>query len=105
MTVRKAKASGVPEFASEEEEAAFWDAHSPLDYPEYWGDPEQVSVERPLGHVLGVRLDARSIDRLAAIGRQQGVGPSTLARRWLLERLAELDDREQASTPTARKAP
>jgi hypothetical protein len=43
-------------------------------------------------HVLAVRLDAKTIDRLAAVGRKKGIGPSTLARTWLLERL----EREKA---------
>ena len=38
---------------------------------------------------MAVRLDARTIDRLAEAGRAKGLGPSTLARMWLLERLEQ----------------
>ncbi len=49
-------------------------------------------MERPLGHILAVRLDSHTINKLATIGRKKGIGPSTLARMWLLERLSELED-------------
>ena len=29
--------AGIPWFANAEEEGAFWEEHSPLDYPEYFG--------------------------------------------------------------------
>ena len=76
----------IPKFKSREEEADFWDTHSPLDYGE-WKEVKRFTVARPLVHVLAVRLDAKTIDRLAAVGRKKGIGPSTLARMWLLERL------------------
>jgi len=33
---RPLTAAGIPCFQSAEEEATFWETHSPLDYPEYW---------------------------------------------------------------------
>jgi len=48
---------------------------------------KRVFAARPLIHTLAVRVDAKTIDRLAAVGRKKGMGPSTLARMWLLERL------------------
>ena len=75
----------IPRFKSREEEAEFWDTHSPLEYGE-WEEVE-LKVARPLTHTLAVRLDARTIDRLASAARKKGLGPSTLARMWLLERL------------------
>jgi len=78
--------SKIPRFKSREEEAEFWDTHSPLDYGE-WKEVKRFKVVRPLAHILGVRLDAKTITKLGAIGRKKGVGASTLARMWLLERL------------------
>ena len=77
----------IPRFKSREEEAEFWDTHSPLEYGE-WEEVE-LKVARPLAHTLTVRLDARTIDRLATAGRKKGIGPSTLVRMWLLERLEQ----------------
>jgi len=93
--------SEVPTFKNEAEAAAFWDSHSPLDYPGEWVEAKKVEVKRPLGHILAVRLDAGTIDKLAALARRKGLGPSTLARMWLLERLAEIEEQAQASSNPA----
>src|SRR5258708_25261614 len=92
MTERKP--SRIPHFKTREEEAQFWDTHSLADFADELKAVD-VKVERPLGHILGVRLDTKTIDALAAIGRKKGIGPSTLARIWIMERLSELDDEEQ----------
>jgi hypothetical protein len=91
MALRQEKANRkrLPRFKSLEEEAEFWDKHSPLEFEDEWVEVKQVKVARPLGHILAVRLDARTIDRLAEVGRAKGLGPSTLARMWLLERLEQ----------------
>jgi hypothetical protein len=75
----------IPRFKNRDEEADFWDTHSPVDYGEW--EEVKLEVARPLIHTLAVRMDAKTIDRLAAVGRKKGIGPSTLARMWLLERL------------------
>src|SRR6266849_5358955 len=85
--------SRIPHFKTIEDEAAYWESHSPLDYPEEFQEVA-VKVERSLGHILGVRLEAKTIDQLAAIGRKKGIGPSTLARIWIMERLSDLEQAE-----------
>ncbi len=79
------KGKPIPKFKSYEEEADFWDTHSTLDY----GTWKEVKLEvaKPLVHILGVRLDAKTIDSLARLGSEVGVGPSTLARMWIMEKL------------------
>jgi hypothetical protein len=81
----------IPRFKSVEDEAAFWDSHSPLEFPEEF-EEVTVKAERPLGHVLGVRLEAKAIDKLTAIGHKKGIGPSTLVRIWIMERISEIDE-------------
>jgi len=80
--------SGVRRFKSREEEAQFWETHSTTEFEDEF-EEVKLKVARPLGHILAVRLDARTIDRLAEVGRAKGLGPSTLARMWLLERLEQ----------------
>ena len=79
------KGKKIPRFKSYEEEANFWDNHSPLDY----GTWKEVKLEvaKPLIHILGVRLDAKTIDQLSELGTEMGVGPSTLVRMWIMEKL------------------
>jgi hypothetical protein len=86
---RKPAPKQVPTFKSYEEEAEFWDKHSPLDYGFKTEKPSEAAGN--LGHILAVRLDAKTIARLGQAGRAKGVGASTLARMWLLERLGEED--------------
>lgn len=90
------KRSRIPHFKTREEEAEFWDTHSLADFADEL-QPVRMKAERPLAHILGVRLDARTIDALAGIGRKKGIGPSTLARVWIMERLSELEARDQRS--------
>ncbi len=78
--------SKIPRFKSLEEEAEFWDTHDTTEFEDEFVEV-RVKVARPLTHILAVRLDAKTIDRLATVGRKKGIGPSTLARMWLLERL------------------
>ncbi len=85
VTTRKTKST---RFKSREEEAEFWDTHDTTEFEDEFVEVK-LEVARPLDHVLAVRMDAKTIDRLAAVGRKKGLGPSTLARMWLLERLEQ----------------
>lgn len=79
------KGKKIPKFKSYEEEANFWDTHSPLDY----GTWKEVKLEfaKPLEHILGVRLDAKTLTQLTKLGMEMGLGPSTLVRTWIMEKL------------------
>lgn len=89
------KGKKIPRFKSYEEEADFWDTHSPLDY----GTWKEVKLEvaRPLEHILGVRLDAKTIDLLTKLGDEIGVGPSTLVRIWVMEKLKSFSRKPKQS--------
>ncbi|MEX1254216.1 MAG: hypothetical protein WEE64_07735 [Dehalococcoidia bacterium] len=63
----------VLEFTSREEEAEFRDTHSPLDYGE-WKELKRLTVTRPLGHIPGVRLDAKTNRSTPEGGTQEGDG-------------------------------
>lgn len=78
----------VPAFESREEEASFWQ-RTTLDRlaPDELEPAELERPSRPLSATFAVRFDQETVDRLRAIARAQGVGPTQLARRWVLERL------------------
>jgi hypothetical protein len=88
MAIARKTRSRIPRFKNREEEAEFWETHSTTEFEDEF-EEVKLKVARPLSHILAVRLDARTIDRLAEIGRAKGLGPSTLARMWLLERLEQ----------------
>ena len=76
----------IPAFRSVEEESEFWDTHDLTDFLEE-SRPVHITVAANLSDELTVQLDQadrRELDRLAKI---RGIGPSTLARVWLTERL------------------
>lgn len=79
----------LPQFTSEQEEAAFWDTH---DSTEFLEDTTPVDVTfvdaRPAKKLISLRLEPAAIDRLKAIAQQKGVGYQTLMRMWVMERLA-----------------
>ena len=47
------RAAGIPVFSTAEEEGAFWETHSPLDYPEYFTDGDDLRI----GHTV-LRTDS-----------------------------------------------
>lgn len=77
----------LPHFQNEQEAAAFWDSHSPLDYPEEFREAE-VKFARPLiKKGLTVKLSEDTLIALSKEAQAKGIGPSTLVRMWVLEHL------------------
>ncbi len=78
--------SEIPAFTSPEEEAAFWDSH---DLADYWDrfTPARVRFAKNLSRGITIRLDDETLARLRSLAHDRGVGPTTLARMWILERL------------------
>jgi hypothetical protein len=96
---RERKITKIPTLKSEEEAAAFWDTHSPEDFSEEF-EPVKVKFSRPLiKRGLTVKLSDETIDKLRELGQEQGVGPTTLVRMWILEHLKELRGKEPGHSP------
>ena len=79
----------IKPFKTLDEEANFWDTHdtSPL-----FSNPNFPLMKLPLletekEEVLTVRVQRSVKKRLVTISRRMGIGPTTLARMWILERL------------------
>ncbi|MEZ4504523.1 MAG: CopG family antitoxin [Thermomicrobiales bacterium] len=80
---------GIPSFQSIEEEAEFWDTHSILDFPDAIESVGYVpGRDNKKNVVISIRLDAADRARLRAEAQKMGIGPSTLARIWIREKLA-----------------
>jgi hypothetical protein len=80
--------SRIPQFRSREEEAEFWDTHDVTDYLDEL-EPVKVRFARNLSEGITIRFDPKTLATLRLQAREKGVGPSTLARMWILERLRE----------------
>lgn len=76
----------IPRFRSEEEEAEFWDTHSPLDFPDEIRQVE-MRVRKTLKGVLSIRLGHKHLEELRELAEQYGVGPTTLARMFIVSSL------------------
>ena len=78
----------IPQFATREEEAEFWDTH---DFTDYWDELEPanvvVSPNLTSSILLTLDLEGESLTRLCEKADTLGVNIETLARTWILERL------------------
>jgi hypothetical protein len=88
MTQRaERKTNQPPRFGNEQEAGDFWDTHSPEEFPGAFREV-QVSFDKPLiKRGLTVKLSDQTLDELRERAKKQGIGPSTLARMWILEHL------------------
>ena len=80
------KKSRIPVFKSIQEEAKFWDTHSLADH---WDEFKTVKVRfaKNLSEGVTVRFDPVTSNKLRVEAHQKGIGPTTLIRMWILERL------------------
>jgi predicted DNA binding CopG/RHH family protein len=78
--------SRIPEFNSREEEAAWFDTHDLADYQDEF-TTVKARFAKNLSEGLHIRLDPDSLTRLRETAHLQGIGPTTLARMWILEHL------------------
>jgi hypothetical protein len=71
-----------------------------------WNDDDEVvevEVKRPLDKVIPIRLPGDKWELLRQEARELGIGPTTLARMWLLERLRNVAaDHGKSSVPVAK---
>ena len=63
-----------------------------IDQGDAWDESDevvQVEVKKPLDKVIPVRLSAEKWEEMRKEARELGIGPTTLARMWILERLRQ----------------
>jgi predicted DNA binding CopG/RHH family protein len=88
MTEKEPRKSRIPELASREEEAEFWDTHDTTDFEDEF-KPVQVSVVKKLDARITIDLDHEDWQKLRSMAREKGISPITLAQTWIMERLKE----------------
>jgi antitoxin component of RelBE/YafQ-DinJ toxin-antitoxin module len=79
----KVKKELIPQFETEEQEAEYWNSHSPLDLV---AEPraQKVRVRGVKDKPITVRLDSESRSKLDRLAAEQGLGPSSFARLILM---------------------
>jgi hypothetical protein len=80
----KKKLPQLPVFDTPEEEDAFWQTHSPLDYAhEALGVSARRKFTRPTKASLTLHLTGEERKLLERVAAQVGERPTTLARRYI----------------------
>ena len=84
----KKKFKTVPEFASEEEERAFWQQHDSSDYLD-WTQAQQVVMPnlKPTTKTISLRLPQHLLDSIKSAAHARDVPYQSLIKVWLQEKL------------------
>ena len=78
--------SRIPPFANRQEEAEWFDTHDLADYQDEF-KTVRARFSKNLSQGITIRLDADTLTQLRSQARRKGVGPTTLARMWILEHI------------------
>jgi len=86
--VNEMKKAKIPRFKTIEEERAFWDTHSFIDYLSELEETKELIFERPpLKRNFQIRLDDETIRKLKKLSSKKGTDMSTILRGWIREHL------------------
>jgi hypothetical protein len=90
-------ADDIPVFASEKEEAEWWDTHELSD--ELWDTlpavpSDELPPMRPEGADIELLFTTEEFRRITALCEQRGTNPWNLLKRFILERLSEEEARD-----------
>ena len=99
---RKETIKPIPPFETIEEEAEFWDSHSAVDEIDK-GTVVGFQRSRKSGS-LTIRFEPEDIQRIREQASERGVGPTTLARMWILEHLRKGTRENRVGKRTGRLA-
>lgn len=100
----QATKSRIPAFSSIEEEAEFWDTHDVTDYFDEM-KPARVRFAKNLSQGMTIRLDLDTTLRLRSEAAKKGIGPTTLVRMWVIERLQEQQRAKKRPATKAAESP
>ena len=78
----------LPKFKNAQEEAEFWETHSPLDFADQFEEVKEPIVDRRSRKKgIYIRVDPAAIELGRNIGAELGIGYQTLFRMWIMEGL------------------
>lgn len=78
----------IPDFASEAEERAFWEAHDSADYVD-WSAAQRVVLPnlKPTTRTISLRLPQHLLDSIKAAANARDVPYQSLIKVWLQEKV------------------
>ncbi len=82
------KISNIPSFKNKEEEAKFWETHSVSEFLDEFR-PVQAKFSKKLSEGITIRFDEATLNQIRIVAQEKGIGPTTLARMWILESLKQ----------------
>lgn len=89
--------SRIPDFSSRQEEAEFWDTHDITDFIDEL-TPVNAKFSKNLSEGITVRLDESTLNEIRMLASEQGIGPTTLMRMWVLDHLREVRNKRLAGS-------
>lgn len=84
--IKKKKISRIPNFKNLEEEAKFFETHNIADFQDEF-KPIKARFVKKLSEGITIRLDYETLSELRSRAQEKGIGPTTLARMWVIEQL------------------
>lgn len=82
------KLKSIPEFKNREEEAQWFDTHDMADYQHQF-KTIKAKFAKNLSEGITIRFDKTTLNKIRGIAHKKGVGPTTLARMWIMEHLQQ----------------
>lgn len=86
MTQKKLTKRRIPDFKNHEEAAAWFDNHDMADYQDEF-QTVKAQFSKNLSEGITIRFDESTLNKIRGIAKDKGIGPTTLARMWILEQL------------------
>lgn len=84
--MKTSKKKIIPDFKTRQEAAEFFDTHDMADYQDEF-KTVRATFSQNLSEGITIRLDEKTLDKLRIQAHKKGIGPTTLVRMWLKEKL------------------
>lgn len=82
------KQKSIPEFKNREEEARWFETNDMADYQHEF-KTVKAKFAKNLSEGITIRFDEPTLTKIRKIAHEKGLGPTTLARMWILEHLRQ----------------
>lgn len=76
----------IPEFKNRKQEAKWFDTHDMANYQDEFRTIK-AKFAKNLSEGITIRLDPKTLNKLRSKAHKKGVGPTTLARMWIMDNL------------------